>query len=200
MQRISYLIAFFILIATFTVSAQSLTGGITAGVSTGSVKITDIPDGFINVIKGNNITGFNAGVFAKLSISPFYIKPQLLLNYRHGSLDVYKSDASIGSNDFSMEKLEIPLIFGFKILGPLNLEAGPLYNYILNSTNDFNGTDVQLSKSGLGYRAGASLDFGKLNLYVHYQGITNNSGSSTDVSTYQSPYELIFGLGLNLGK
>lgn len=180
--------------------AQMLSGGITAGVSTGSAKIYDIPGGLVNVIKGNNIMGFNAGVFAKLDLSPFFIKPQLLLNYRYGSLDIYIADAIVSSKDFSMEKIEIPLLFGFKVLGPLNIEAGPVYNYILHSTNDFNGNNVKITKSGLGYRAGVSADLGKLNLFIHYQGITNKTSGSTDVSTIQSPYELVFGLGFDLGK
>ncbi len=197
-----FLIASLVMIAFMisTAKGQALTGGITAGVSTGSIKITEIPGSFTNVIEGNNIWGFNAGAFAKLSLSPFYVKPQLLLSYRHGMVDVDQVEtAGTEQESFTMDKLEIPLLFGLHIIGPLSIEAGPVYNYVLHATDNFGGTDVTVKKSGLGFRGGAAADLGRLNLFVHYQGITNSSGSD-DIATYKSPNELIFGIGIGLGQ
>jgi len=196
------LIASLVMIALIIAKAdaQSITGGITAGVSTGSVKISEIPGSFSNVIKGNNILGVNAGVFAKVDLLPVYIKPQLLINYRHGMVAIYQNETISEQENFTMEKLEIPLLIGLKIIGPVSIEAGPVYNYVLHSTDNFGGTDVTLKKSGLGFRAGAGVDLGRLNLFVNYQGIANKSSGSADVSTYQSPGELIFGIGLGLGN
>lgn len=201
MLLITALVMILVFIVTLNVNGQTLKAGITAGVSTGSVKISEIPESLGNVIKGDNILGINAGVFAKLTISSLYVNPQLLVNYRHGRLNVYQDEVSKQEENFTMEKLEIPVLFGLKIIGPLCIEAGPVYNYILNSTSDFGDKEVQLRKNGLGYRAGVNFDFGRINLYANYQGITNNKSASSDIeSSYKSPYELIFGLGLEFGK
>ncbi len=198
---ITALVLILVCIVTENVGAQSLKAGVTAGASTGSVKISDIPQSLGNVIKGDNIMGINAGVFAKLSISSLYINPQLLVNYRHGTVDVFQDEISKQEKSFTMEKLEIPVLVGLRVIGPLCIEAGPVYNYILHSTSDFGNDEVHLKKDGMGYRAGINFDFGRINVYGNYQGITNNKSASSDVeSSFKSPYELVFGLGLKFGK
>jgi len=198
---ITAMVMMLIFIVTSNVNAQSLKAGVTAGASTGSVKISEIPEGLGNVIKGDNIMGINAGVFAKLYISSLYVSPQLLVNYRHGTVNVFQDEISKQEKSFTMEKLEIPVLIGLRIIGPLCIEAGPVYNYILHSTTNFGDDEVQLKKDGMGYRAGINFDFGRINVYGNYQGITNNKPASSDAeSSFKSPYELIFGLGFKFGK
>jgi len=69
-------------------SAQKISGGIEAGLSTGPVKISQVPNSLINSIKGNNITGYVAGFYMKLGIGPFYARPEVLLKQRSGEVDV----------------------------------------------------------------------------------------------------------------
>ena len=60
--------------------AQKLTGGITAGVTTVSVQISNIHSQFASTIKGDIIYGFEGGLFAKLTYESFYIKAKPVLN------------------------------------------------------------------------------------------------------------------------
>ncbi len=148
-------------------SAQSISGGIQAGVSTGSVKITGVPNSFVNTIKGNNIMGYEAGFFMKLGIGPFYAKPELLLNHRSGQVDVEsETNASTQSVDFKINRLEVPVMFGLELLGPLAIEAGPVYNKVLGVTESFNNENVSIKESGLGYRIGALAELGRIALGV----------------------------------
>jgi hypothetical protein len=181
-------------------SGQKIEGGIMGGVSTGSVKISEIPNSFTNVIKGDNIVGIEGGVFMKLNAGPFYGKPQLLLNYRSGTVDVQsETGETMQSTSFKMSRLEIPVIFGLELLGPIAIEIGPVYNRVLNVTESFNSERITIKKGGIGYRIGAALGLGRANLSVHYQGLSLNS-SSSDQSTYEAPSELIFGIGIRLGE
>lgn len=199
-KSIRIIITSLILVYVTNHSTAQVSGGITAGVSTSSVSISKIPDNFSKTIKGDNLIGFNAGVFAKLEIGPLYAKPQLLLEYKRGTVLVREADILTTEQTFSMEKLSIPVIFGFNIIGPLSIEAGPVYNYILGTSGSImDNEDISIKRSGLGYRAGASAGFGRLNVFVHYQGIYNKASSSSDDATFESPNELIFGLGLGLG-
>jgi hypothetical protein len=181
-------------------NAQSFAGGIQAGLSTGSVKITGIPNSFVNTIKGNNVMGYEAGFFMKLGIGPFYAKPELLLNHRSGTVDLEsETNTSTQSVDFKINRLEIPVMFGIELLGPLAIEAGPVYNKVLGVTESFNSENVSIKQSGVGYRIGALAELGRVGLGVHYQGLKINSSESSQ-SNFSLPSELIFSLALRLGK
>lgn len=197
----TFILLFSVLLYSLSIKAQSLTGGITGGISTGSVKITDTDNQFVEVVKGNNIMGYEAGLFAKLSAGPLYVKPKFLLDFYRGTVNVYNADDdAVTSSKININKFELPVLFGFKLITPLYIEAGPVYNYIISATDKYADQDIKIKKSGLGYRAGAGVEFGKLDLNISYQGTWNNSSGSDDVSTFQSPSTIIFGVGIQLGK
>ena len=182
-------------------SAQKITGGIMAGESISSVKISEIPNGFTEVIKGNNIIGIEGGFYLKLNAGPFYGKPELLINYRSGMVDEQNaSGESVQTTSFKMSRLEIPVMLGLELLGPFSIEAGPVYNKVLNVTETFSNERVSIKQGGLGYRFGAVAELGRVSLNAHYQGLKLSSSSASSVSSFESPNELIFGIGLQLGK
>jgi hypothetical protein len=183
----------FSLLCSSAAKAQLKFGGEIA-ITTSSVKITDIKDEFTDAVKGNNIIGYEGGIFLRVSIGPLYVKPKLLLDYQSGTL-FYTSHGVEQSVNFHGGKVLIPVLVGFKFLPVLSLEAGPVYNHFLFATKDFNGNHLDLEQGGLGYRIGLNAELGILNLTVSYQGI-KNSGSATSAASYQSPDQLIFGLGI----
>jgi hypothetical protein len=195
MKKIFLLI---LIIASSKVNAQ-INAGIFAAFTTSSVKIDDIPSDFTNTIEGSDLKGFEAGLFLKGRITAFYIKPMALLHYSHGNISADMKDANAVTEGFSLSKFEIPILAGLNIIGPLSIEAGPVFNYLITSTDNFNGHEITLDKSGSGYRAGISAEFNRISLTISYQGIRNNNSSSA-VSALKIPNELIFGAGLKFGS
>lgn len=188
------------LILAMHASGQQIAGGVEAGVSTGPVKITQIPNSATNIIKGDNIMGYEVGFYMKLGVGPFYARPELLLNHRSGTVDIQsEASAFTESTDFKITRLEIPVMFGLELLGPLEIEAGPVYNKVINVTENFNNETVGVKQGGVGYRLGAVAELGRVGLGIHYQGLRINSAESTQ-SNFELPNELIFSLGLRLGK
>jgi len=182
------------LISTSVVKAQGLSGGIEGAFTTSSVKISEIGQSFTDAINGDGIKGFEAGLFLNQDLGPLYIKPKLLLDYQSGPMK-YSIDEVDHEVHFQAGKLLIPVLIGFRFFPALGIEAGPVYNHILFVTNDFNGYEVDVKKDGIGYRIGLNARLSILNLTVSYQGLKNN-GSVTSSSTYQTPNQLIFGVGL----
>src|SRR6185369_8305167 len=158
------------------------------------VKISEIDNKFTEVIKGSGITGFEAGLFLRQTLGPVYIKPKLLLDYQRGELQFIEGEAEHSVN-FNAGKILIPVLVGFKFIPILSLEGGPVFNHILFVTKDFDGNHVDIKKDGIGYRIGLNAELSILNLTVSYQGIKNN-GSITSSSSYQTPDQLVFGIGL----
>ncbi|HXB41858.1 MAG TPA: outer membrane beta-barrel protein [Bacteroidia bacterium] len=195
---------FFVLLTVLafaiSVKAQIFSGGIVGGVSTSAVKIENVGNSFSGVLHGNNIYGFEAGAFAKLMLSPFYIKPMGLYNFSMGEIRNDNGATSSQTNNYSTHRIEAPVLLGLKIIGPLSIEAGPVYNYIIQSASRFNDNDVTISQvSGIGYRAGIALEISRLLINLSYSGVTINSNGMNSAS-FKEPYKLVFGLGIKLGK
>lgn len=177
--------------------AQSINFGITAGVSTGSVNVSEIGSAFTNTVKGDNILGYEAGIFARMNFNPLYVKGNFLLASRSGESIYSDNGGSSKKSSFSVKKIQVPILFGLKLIGPLRVEAGPVINWIISESHSSDNT-FSLRKTGYGYRVGANVEFGILNLGLAYQGLKNKSnGPST--ATYSTPDELIFSVGILLG-
>jgi hypothetical protein len=172
-------------------------GGLLGGVSIGAVEVNDLDDAFDETIEGNNIYGFEAGIYAKLLINPFYIRPALLYDYRNGEVTYSEQTNGSQTTRFSQHKLEVPVLLGLHIVGPLNIEAGPVYNYVMAITEDYNTNQVDVGRSGLGWRAGVIGEFGRLLLGLSYQGAAYSSSSNN--ATLHEPYKIILGVGIRLG-
>src|ERR1051325_11246293 len=124
--------AFLIFIALVSANAQSLKGGIVLGVTSGDVKIDR---SFTNVMSGKNIMGAEAGFFLKAKLGPVFVKPELLYEFRTGTVQTpsdqtYSFENPEQSVTFNMHNLEVPVLFGLHLLGPLYAEGGPMYNYV----------------------------------------------------------------------
>src|SRR5262249_9740238 len=144
--------------------------------------------------------GYELGFYMQLNAGPFYAKPELLLNHRSGTVEMQsETNGNTESVNFKMNRLEIPVMFGLELLGPVSIEAGPVYNKVLNVTENFNNEAVSIKQGGLGYRLGGVVALGRVALSVHYQGLKINSSDSSE-SNFSAPSELIFGLALRLGK
>lgn len=166
--------------------------GIMAGVSTGAVEMKDIDQGFTDVVKGKNIMGYEMGIFLKLKAGPIYVKPIMAYAYQSGRV-VYDGE----NVAYKANKIAFPILLGLNLVGPLSIEAGPVYNYLLNVTHQFDSYDWDFNKNGLGYRFGLALDFGQLILNLSYEGVSYSLGNSR--SDYKEPYKLIFGAALKFG-
>ena len=177
--------------------AQRFTGGITAGLTRGSVEVSEINNAFTNSIKGKDIYGFETGIFGRLNFNPLYLKGMLLAAYQGGPSDFRDNDGTIKTSRFSVGKIEVPVLLGLHIIGPLRIEGGPVYNWIYYEDHSFDNS-INVQRSGLGYRVGANIEFGIVNIGAAYQGLYNNSASSS-TATFKTPDELIFSLGILLG-
>ena len=179
-------------------NAQVFSGGIVGGASTGAVRLEHAGEGLTDVLQGNNIHGFEAGAFVKLKLGTLYVKPMGLYDFSSGNITNNSNPA--GTNNFTMHRLETPLLFGLRIFKPLSIEAGPVYNYIIACDNRFNDNMVSISQnSGIGYRAGIAIEIKRLLLNASYSGVTINS-NTYNCTSFKEPYKLTFGLGIKLGK
>ncbi|HUX55867.1 MAG TPA: porin family protein [Bacteroidales bacterium] len=148
--------------------------GLKAGVTSSTVPTYDLSSGSSNIeaLKDAAI-GFHAGAFMRLTLFGIYIMPEVVF-----ASTTYDYDVTIGSNPSEalsqkFNKLEIPVLVGFK-LGPLRINAGPAASVMIGSPKaliDDPGFDDMYNKATFGYQAGVGFDlFNKLTFDVRYGG------------------------------
>lgn len=200
-KRILALSVAFIAIV-FYANAQS-GFGIKAGLSyntNGELKefVNDV--GTIIDNKGNGKTGYNLGIYYKLDLGPIYLRPELVYTKTTSEYIL-----NLETVDYKMASLDMPVLVGIKLIGPLNIFAGPAFQYIL--TNDFKGLEFNNIKNDytVGLNFGASLEIGRLGLDVRYErGFTKNEAEFAGVDpnvTYRldsRPEQIIFSLSYQL--
>ena len=122
--------------------------------------------------------GFHLGVFGKFGDN-FYFRPELVYTGTKSKYD---------GGDFSMKKLDAPLLIGVKLLGPLSAFGGPSFQYILDSDFDNVSVDNIADDFSVGLNFGFAATFNKFGLDLRYERgfseneaqFLNNNGVDTD--------------------
>lgn len=186
-----------IALISITAFAQSGSGfGVKGGLNyNGNGKYFDSVEDAFNSPDRN--VGFHLGVFGKIG-NTLYVRPEL----------VYTSTKSGYDNgDLKINKLDVPVLVGLKVIGPLHVFAGPAFQYILNTK--FDGVtigDIENDFS-VGLNMGIGVNLGKLGLDLRYErgfsenevnfintNLTNLSGDRVD----SRPDQLILSLSVKL--
>ena len=191
-----------LLFITSTGIAQTglgIKGGLNYG-DNGDVTFSDIANaGEDGVRGGDSKVGYHAGLYYRAEFSNFFLKPELVYTKTSSSYD-YNNESA----DYDVSKLDLPILVGIDILGPINVFAGPSLQYILD--NEFQGVtlgDVE-NEFSIGAQFGAGVQFGGVGVDVRYErGLKDNEAkvieNSTGLQKVDSrPNQIIFSLSLKL--
>lgn len=174
--------------------AQSGSGlGIKGGLNFGANGDASIGENLGNIGSDSKV-GFHAGLFGKLDFGTLYFRPELVYTKLNSEYD-YQA----GTSKFEMSKLDMPLLVGLNILGPLHVFAGPSLQYILDTDlEDIELEDVK-NDFTIGFNIGAGVNLSdQLGVDLRYErGFSDNEAEFTNVPDGRidtRPSQLILGL------
>ena len=194
-----------LLMACATTWAQS-GFGVKAGLNygdNGEIEFEDVTNAGSDIVteKGDSKVGYHFGVFYRGDLGPVFLRPELLYTQTKSSYEYQNEEA-----DYNISKLDLPILVGLDILGPLNIFAGPSLQYILD--NDFQGVTLDDVENNftVGAQFGAGVQFGGIGLDIRYErGLTENQAEVIDLNNANGlrrvdsrPNQIIFSLSLNL--
>jgi len=199
---------FLILFTSFSILAQQkgINFGVKAGLNygdNGKIEFNDLTNVGNNLLSENadDRIGYHIGIFLRGNITDnFYLKPEL--QYTQNSSSYSFSNRKL---DYNLKKLDLPILAGVHLLGPLHVFGGPSLQYIVD--NDLE--DVRLSEVKndftVGVQFGVGLQIKRLNIDLRYErGITENQAQSFDENTGQTirvdsrPNQFILSVALDL--
>ena len=171
-----------LLLSGITVHSQSSTFGIKGGLNYGATgDLRTFGDFITNFrINGEDQVGYHLGAFGKFEFSGIFIQPEIAFTKLTTSFD--NGNAIIDNADYDLTKIDIPLLLGLEIVGPLNIKAGPSFQYILDNDLDDFDVDEPENSFTIGYQLGAGVTLGRLGLDFRYEGaFTDNSAITEDI-------------------
>ena len=140
--------------------------------------------------------GYHIGVFGKLG-NKLYFRPEIVYT---------KTKSDYDSGEFDMQKIDVPLLVGLKVLGPVNIFAGPSLQYILDT--DFGNVRVNDIENdfSVGLNFGIGLNLNRLGIDLRYErGFSDNEATFIDNNNVISldrldtrPEQLILSLSYKL--
>lgn len=149
--------------------AQNSGFGIKAGLSSTVVDFKNeqvVPDGAQ--------TGYHLGIYGRFGAGGFFVQPELLFTQTSGKFTInYPGEGDSEQFQANFNRLDIPVMVGFRMLKIVRFMAGPIASININSDlNDAVNTvnDVKFNNATFGYQAGVGLDIGNLSIDGKYEG------------------------------
>lgn len=168
------------------------TFGIKGGINYGATG--DITYGVddITTNAGRNKAGYHLGTFARFKALGFFVQPELV--YTNLSTEYLEFI-------YTLRKIDAPILLGVNILGPLNIKAGPSFQYVLQNKIEDSSIKITMVDKNItvGYQLGAGLNLGRVGLDVRYEGafVENNAFSQMARENFRidsRPSQWIFSL------
>ena len=191
----------FILLLTIS-SASFAQFGIKAGMNYGSNgKLESVTTDINNAVnkKGDESTGYHFGVFYKVNLPVIYLKPELIYTNTTSSFSSISLDGGLPSQgDLKVNKLDLPVLLGFKFLGPVSIFAGPSAQFLLSTKLDGSNSDNINEKFTVGTQFGIAAEIWRIGADIRYEtGFSSNAVRFTgaDDTSYNfdtRPNQLIF--------
>jgi hypothetical protein len=213
-------ILLFVSILAFStnISAQDFSWGPKLSLSSPSLKLKDVKelgtvDEFVDLLEERDAKlGYQIGVFARVSLLGIYVQPEVLFSNSSTELkftDVIDENTElVDVINVSMNKIDIPVMFGKRFLRVFRVNAGPVFTLLLSDnikqeglSDSFKEVKANYKNSTVGLQVGAGLDLSILTIDLRYelglQSISDNiTISGTEFSTDQRLNQFLLSVGI----
>jgi hypothetical protein len=171
-------------LSSLTLHAQNSGFGLKAGLSSTKVNF----DGG-QLVPSDAQMGYHLGVFARFGGIGFFVQPEVLFTQTSGQFRLElppMSSTSPVQYEAKFNRLDVPVMAGFRLLKIIRVMAGPIASFnidssLKNATNTVQ--EIDFKKATLGYQAGLGLDISNLSIEGKYEGglsnFTDNIGGYT---------------------
>nr|WP_162342090.1 porin family protein [Cyclobacterium salsum] len=191
------LTCFLLSVVLVNAQAQEFSIGPKLGISQGNISVSDN-----NFSKGNEKLGYHLGLFARLGGNRIFIQPEVLYTNTGGEFEDIQTGNTV-TYSASFDRIDVPLMGGFKIARFFRVQAGPVVTFILDSELTAGNPSVPIDSdpntATLGYQAGIGLDIANMILDFKYEGaLANHVDAIAGLNTDQRQNQLILSLGIRL--
>lgn len=189
----------YLLLIVFSLSlsaqAQFLNWGIKGGVNynvNGDVYALDSSDEIIDTFSSSEEVGYHVGLLTEIKLPLFlYIRPELIYTHTESSYDFDDDKGRL-----KMDKLELPVLLGFRVLKIGRFFFGPNFSYIIDTKLSAPESikNVSYDDFTVSGQVGLGLNFGKIGADIRWEtGFTDSQASFINDTLVPDNSDLNFG-------
>lgn len=181
----NYLLRFYTFLILFTAYDclySQLNYGLKVGVNFDNIGDIKRTTSFKNQIETATIASAHLGMYAQLNIVDLYIRPEFQFSQN-------KSDI-LSLDQIEINKLEIPILIGYNVFGPISIFSGPIFQNIISIKSKSIEFGNYTNNFTVGLQIGSRVDFGKFGLGFRFErGFTDNEiqilgNNNIDIEAY----------------
>jgi len=169
----THILIFFLSLNTLLFSQGNL--GINFGLnddSFGSIEnIQNTIDNYDLDLK--NATGFQFGIYTEIDLITFYVRPELnfIFSKSNQGSTILTGNISedIYIHNFESSEIQVPIIFGYNILGPISVFGGPSFKYNFKTSSDFFDLEEIKDKYKLSLLLGSRIKIKSIGIDIRYE-------------------------------
>ena len=132
-----------------------------------------------------NSTGFQLGLFTEIDLITFYIRPEINLIFSkskngtaftsaNNNTNILSESINIAEHTYKSTDIQVPIIFGYKVIGPISIFAGPTFKYNLSNSSNFDLEEIE-DKYNLSLLLGTRVKVKSFSVGLRYErGLNNN--------------------------
>ena len=132
-----------------------------------------------------NSTGFQLGLFTEIDLITFYIRPEINLIFSkskngtaftsaNNNTNILSESINIAEHTYKSTDIQVPIIFGYKVLGPISIFVGPTFKYNLSNSSNFDLEEIE-DKYNLSLLLGTRVKVKSFSVGLRYErGLNNN--------------------------
>ncbi len=197
MTKKSLLLVVLITICSF-INAQEIIVGLKGGINYNTIgdvfsKGGSIEGGSDATFSPDKVMGTQFGAFLDISFGRFFLRPEVIFSSLKSSYD-FPTKIS----NWSVTRMDIPVLLGVHVYGPVSLVAGPVFSNV--SKFELEGVEVGPNKTVLTYeksllnlQAGILLEMGRFGIDFRYEYGLKTVELIEDLDFFFDP-----GYGINL--
>ncbi len=130
----------------------------------GDIKSTS---SFKNQVETASIASAHIGMYAELKIIDLYIRPEVQISQNKSNI--------LSSDQIEINKVEIPILIGYNIFGPISVFTGPIFQNIISIKSKSLNFGNYTNNFTMGLQIGSRINFGKFGLGFRFErGFTDN--------------------------
>ena len=178
---------FVILIVLFALNAHAQTFQL--GIKAGLTNTQIIGADFKNFEVPSSSNGILIGAFSRIGFAGMFVQPELC--FRNLNFTVNSSGTTSPSSAATkLNYIDVPVLFGKKVLGVINVCAGPNFQFLVNQ--DLSATNVSNLATGnyndfvVGAQVGVGFDVWKLCFDARYDFSINSIGNTASAVNTQN--------------
>lgn len=113
--------------------------------------------------------GFHGGAFVQANLGKLFLRPELVYTSIQTEYELRSANTT-----HSVTKIDLPLLIGYNIAGPLDVYAGPVYSNIMDSEIETGPEGetyrpVVQDSPGVNLNLGAKVEFGRIGVDLRYE-------------------------------